>query len=627
MAEVLSRKRKIRAGHRSAVTRMLGQISTALEADPPDIDRLALLKLTLNEKLETLNKLDSEIIDLMDEDALEDEIHQSDEWKEKIFNALTRMNKVFNSTTPPTSMSATPPTPPSVPPDRGAKVRLPKITLPHFNGNLMKWTSFWDSYESAVHNNRELSDVDKFNYLRSLLERSAYDAIAGLTLSAANYREAIDILQKRFGNKQMIIAKHMETLLNAEAVSSDHHLRDLRRLYDTTESHIRSLKSLGVEATAYGAMLSSVLLTKLPPDLRLLISRKVPSSEEMKIEDLLRLFEEELVARERAANPPQTHAPSRRSQERGRQSALLSGAQAQTQDSGTGMSCCYCQQQHPSKDCTTVPSVDNRRQILRSSGRCFNCLRKGHIGRVCRSSTKCLHCKGRHHTSICEARSQSAGQTEVASLAQSSASTTTTGLNPNAPSYNPPTTTSTLCSDQRKTILLQTARGVIQNPQKPQNLIEVRLLLDSGSQKSYLTERAKDLLRLEPAGEQVLSIATFGARREQTKVCSVVNVMMCLKGSSPMSLSLYVVPTICEPLVCQPISACVQQSDLFSGLDLADQSDGEGSLQVDMLIGSDYYWDLVTGSICKIEGGPTAVHTKLGWVLSGPTSARSSVNC
>ena len=105
--------------------------------------------------------------------------------------------------------------------------------------------------------------------------------------------------------------------------------------------------------------------------------------------------------------------------------------------------------------------------------------------------------------------------------------------------------------------------------------------------------------------------------------------MMCLKGSPPMSLSLYVVPTICQPLVCQPISACVQQSEAFSGLDLADQSDGETGLQVDicMLIGSDYYWDLVTGSICKIEGGPTAVHTKLGWVLSRPTSARSSVTC
>ena len=164
-------------------------------------------------------------------------------------------------------------------------------------------------------------------------------------------------------------------------------------------------------------------------------------------------------------------------------------------------------------------------------------------------------------------------------------------------------------------------------PQKPQNLVEIRLLLDSGSQKSYLTECAKQLLGLESSREQLLSIATFGSQKEQTKVCPVVDVRMCLKGYSPMSLSLYVVPTICEPLVNQPITACVQQSKAFSGLDLADNSDGESSLQVDMLIGSDYYWDIVTGSVCRIDGGPTAIHTKLGWVLSEPTSVRGSVSC
>ena len=108
-----------------------------------------------------------------------------------------------------------------------------------------------------------MSDVNKFNHLRSL-KHSAYDAIADLTLFTANYKEAVEIIHKRFGN---IIAKHMDTLLSVEAVSSDHHLKDLQHLYDTTESHIQSLKSLGIEATSYGSMLSSVLLAKLPPDM------------------------------------------------------------------------------------------------------------------------------------------------------------------------------------------------------------------------------------------------------------------------------------------------------------------------------------------------------------------------
>ena len=178
-------------------------------------------------------------------------------------------------------------------------MRLPKITLRKYGGNPAEWTSFWDSYQSSIHNNPDLSDIDKFNYLRSLLERTAFDAIASLTNSSDNYQQAIDILHKRFGNKQLIISKHIDILLNLRAVQSDHHLRDLRRLYDTTESQVRGLKSLGVESTTYGALFSSILTAKLPPDLRLIISRKISSSN-LNMDTLLEAFEQELVARERA---------------------------------------------------------------------------------------------------------------------------------------------------------------------------------------------------------------------------------------------------------------------------------------------------------------------------------------
>ena len=155
-------------------------------------------------------------------------------------------------------------------------------------------------------------------------------------------------------------------------------------------------------------------------------------------------------------------------------------------------------------------------------------------------------------------------------------------------------------------------------------------MFDCGSQRSYLTEQAKTLLALEPTGEQLLSIATFGSSRKQTKVCAVVNIAMCFRGYSPMPLALYVVPTICDPLVSQPIATCIENTNSFKGLEFAGYSDGKSSLQVNVLIGSDYYWELVTGSVCRSEYGPTAIHTKLGWVLSGhmpaTSNSRSSAN-
>ena len=131
------------------------------------------------------------------------------------------------------------------------------------------------SLESAVHSNVELSEVEKFNYLNSLLERSAREAVSGLALTAANYGKAIETLKERFGCKQLIINKHMDALLQVEAISSSQNTRALRKLLDGVNSHFHSLQSLGVEQDSYSSLLCPVLMGKLPPDLRLLISRKV----------------------------------------------------------------------------------------------------------------------------------------------------------------------------------------------------------------------------------------------------------------------------------------------------------------------------------------------------------------
>ena len=77
---------------------------------------------------------------------------------------------------------------------------------------------------------------------------------------------------------------------------------------------------------------------------------------------------------------------------------------------------------------------------------------------------------------------------------------------------------------------------------------------------------------------------------------------------------------ICEPLASQPIAFCQNNYEHLSGLDLADSSDGHSRLEVDILVGSDQYWDLITGRTRHGVSGPVAIDTRLEWVLSGPTS-------
>ena len=56
----------------------------------------------------------------------------------------------------------------------------------------------------------------------------------------------------------------------------------------------------------------------------------------------------------------------------------------------------------------------------------------------------------------------------------------------------------------------------------------------------------------------------------------------------------------------------------LNGIHLTDYSTGTEPAEVDILIGSDQYWQIVTGEVRRGESGPTALHTRLGWVLSGP---------
>ena len=90
-----------------------------------------------------------------------------------------------------------------------ATVKLPKLMLAKFDGNLLHWQEFWDSFETTIHNNTSLQDVDKLNYLRAQLRSEAKDVIAGLEITNASYAVAVDLLKERYNNKQLMIDAHI----------------------------------------------------------------------------------------------------------------------------------------------------------------------------------------------------------------------------------------------------------------------------------------------------------------------------------------------------------------------------------------------------------------------------------
>ena len=90
----------------------------------------------------------------------------------------------------------------------------------------------------------------------------------------------------------------MDALLNLETVTSLHNLKGLRTLCDSIESHVRSLGSLGVSSASYGSLLSSILMNKLPHELRVIVSRKV-GDEDWEFTEVMETIQKEIEARER----------------------------------------------------------------------------------------------------------------------------------------------------------------------------------------------------------------------------------------------------------------------------------------------------------------------------------------
>ena len=117
-----------------------------------------------------------------------------------------------------------------------------------------------------MHENAYLSDVQKFNYLKSQLYGEASQCIAGLQITNTNYAQAIQILVQRFGQEHKIVNAYMQHLLNLRSPTPG--LNGLKVFYDTAESYIRGLETMGKPQESYGSMLVPIMLGKLPGNVR-----------------------------------------------------------------------------------------------------------------------------------------------------------------------------------------------------------------------------------------------------------------------------------------------------------------------------------------------------------------------
>lgn len=88
---------------------------------------------------------------------------------------------------------------PTLTPSEVPGLKLPKLDVPTFNGNILYWRSFWKQFSLSIHDRTNLSNSEKLVYLQPALKGgSARSAIEGLSRSGDNYEEAILCLKGRY---------------------------------------------------------------------------------------------------------------------------------------------------------------------------------------------------------------------------------------------------------------------------------------------------------------------------------------------------------------------------------------------------------------------------------------------
>ncbi|XP_066904944.1 uncharacterized protein [Halyomorpha halys] len=82
-------------------------------------------------------------------------------------------------------------------------IKLPTINLPTFNGQISDWVSFKDTFISLIHNNVNLSEIQKFHYLKSALKGTALQSIAGILTTSDGSEQAWAALVQKYDNKRI----------------------------------------------------------------------------------------------------------------------------------------------------------------------------------------------------------------------------------------------------------------------------------------------------------------------------------------------------------------------------------------------------------------------------------------
>lgn len=639
MDELIRKKNR----QKTAIDRIQGFVVSITDPRNININELVIREGMLIKAFESYTKVQDEIEDLLtlaDKDKLLEENVDRDNTEKMYISCHSKIRtliqsshnrSVFGNNGPRDSSFQGEPALSSKPP--AVKVNLPNLNVPIFKGNYGDWRTFIDIFSASIDNDDRLADSQKFMYLKSFLRDEALSLVSELCITDDNYIKALDILRSHYDRKLPVINHHITSLLNVSLQKGPTGLRDFT---NQIRQHINALEALEVSVMDnWDLILINILSSKLD---RFLRNDFELGREQNMLPNLKQFFEfldKRIQAWESSSSNSTINNHSRAKNEQGirernrlglsQNSSVLHSSISNT--TSQQISCTFCKGKgHNIYKCFKfMPlTVSEKREFVSKNRLCFNCLGSKHSVNQC-DRTKCKTCGGKHHTCLHEERSSSmrklhpiGNETSQSSTVNSSQSNSLacTSISESQVSDCQPSTAQgnaqCLTSAGKVNVLLATARVKLMiNGQKS---VEVRALLDSASQTSFVTSEALARLNVMPskADLQISGISQ--------SICHISQKVDLVIGSNcSESKQFEITCGVLNKITCALPQAYINIFDLNipPNIQLADDTFNIPG-KIDLLIGADMYFDIIEPGFISLGSGlPVLLNTKFGWVLGG----------
>ncbi|UYV67558.1 hypothetical protein LAZ67_5001204 [Cordylochernes scorpioides] len=519
--------KKRRKAIRGTFTRIINEINGEFEKS--QIDR--------NDIYSKFNRLESYYTKLVDlnekyqallvvkegitEESIDREWQECDKYEEEKFDIQQKVSVLRNPDKEETVPIASE--------DTVINVKLPELALKSYDGSLEGWLPWWAQF-SKIHENKNLSDSDRFLYLRQAIvpNSEAYRVVASYPVTGANYALAVQALQERFGDPNILTELYVRRLLNSVISNVKKENRNLSSLYDELSSHLRSLETLGIDPQLSGIFLYPLVESSLPSDI-LKIWHRHPSSG----------YGMELAKREES-------------------------------DKGVG-------------------GAQERLRLLLDFLKAES---------QCREQLECKNCGRNHLEVLCEGNSSNRLTKPGRENLKENATEPIASLSSQA------------CTGQ---VLLMTTVALLRGPNASRR---VRILLDSGSQFSYIKQSLVWSIGIERKGEITIAKSLFGGNKigEEKHGKFMLELENLGNKRDVIHIEALDQRKICDAIPPLPKGDWLEKLKIKGIILSQDNFKGQ---EIDILIGANYLGMILTGKIVQVEADLTAVETKLGWTLMG----------